>query len=198
MRYRSQRSINLGLVRSPLRVPAVYFYLIRKGCCCCSVAKSCLSLCDPMDCSMPGLPVPHRLPELALVSVHEVGDAIHHFILCHPLFLLPSISSSIRVFSSESAVCNRWPKYWSLNFSISPSDEYSGLISFRIDGLDLLAVQGTLKSHLQHHSLKAPVLQCSAFFMVQLLHLYTTTGKVIALIIWIFVSSVILAFYYDV
>ena len=114
-----------------------------------------------------------------------------HLILCHPLLLLPSIFPSIRVFSNESALHIRWPKYWSFSFSISPSNEYSGLISFRIDCLDLLAVQGTLKSLLQHHSSKASILWCSAFFMVQLSHPYMTTGKTIALTICTFVSKAI-------
>ena len=105
----------------------------------------------------------------------------NHLILCHPLLLLPSIFPSIRVFSNELTFCIRWLKYWSFSFSISPSNEYSGLISFRIDWFDLLAVQGTLKSLLQHHSLKSSVLWLSAFFMVQLSHLYMTTGKSIAL-----------------
>ena len=104
-----------------------------------------------------------------------------HLILCHPLLLLPSIFPNIRVFSNESALLIRWPKYWSFSFSISPSNEYSGLISFRMDWLELLAVQGTLKSLLQHHSPKASILQCSAFFIVQLSHPYMTTGKTIAL-----------------
>ena len=114
----------------------------------------------------------------------------NYLILCHPLLLLPSILPSIRVFSNELALCIRWPKYWSFCFSISPSNEYSGLISFRIDWFDLLTVQGTLKSLLQHHSLKASVLQHSAFLMVQLSHLHMTTGKTIALTIWTFVSKV--------
>ena len=113
----------------------------------------------------------------------------NHPILCHPLLLLPSIFPSIRVFSNESVLHIRWPKYWSFSFSISPSNEYSGLISSRIDWFDLLALQGTLKSLLQHHSLKASILWCSAFFMVQLSHSYMTTGKIIALITWIFVSK---------
>ena len=115
----------------------------------------------------------------------------NHLILCHPLLLLPSIFPSIRVFSNESALCIWCPKYWSFSFSISPSNEYSGLISFRIDWLNLLAVQRTLKSLLQLHSSKASVLQCSAFFMVQLSHPYMTTGKTIALTIWTFVDQVI-------
>ena len=130
-----------------------------------------------MDCSTPGFPVHHQLPELAQTHDHRFSDAIQP---SHPLLLLPSILPSIRVFSSESLLCIRWSKYWS--FSISPSNEYSGLISFRMDWLDLFAVQGTLKSLLQHHSSKASILRCSAFFMVQLSHLYMTTGKTIALI----------------
>ena len=114
----------------------------------------------------------------------------NHLILCHPLLLLPSISPSIRVFSNESALHMRWPKYWSFSFNISPSNEHPGLISFRMDWLDLLAVQGTLKSLLQHHSPKASILLCSAFFIVQLSHPYMTTGKTIALTRWTFVGKV--------
>ena len=114
----------------------------------------------------------------------------NHLILCRPLLLLPSVFPGIRVFSNESALCIRWPKYWSFSFSISPSNEYLGLISFRIDWLDLLAVQGTLKSVLQHHSSKASILQRSALFIDQLSHPYVTTGKTIALTIRIFVSKV--------
>ena len=114
----------------------------------------------------------------------------NHLILCHPFLLLPSIFPSIRVFSNESALCIRWPKYWSFSFSISPSNEYSRLISFRMDWLDLLLVQGTLKSLLQHHSSKASNLQCSAFFIVQLSHPYMTTGKTIAWTRWTFVGKV--------
>ena len=120
---------------------------------------------------------------LKLMSIESVMPS-NHLILYHPLLLLPSIFPSIRVFPNELALCIRWPKYWSFGFSISPSNEYSGLISFRINWLDLLAVQGTLKSLLQLHSSKASILQCSAFFMVQLSHLYMTTGKTIALTIW--------------
>ena len=122
--------------------------------------------------------------------VHRVGDAIHHLILCRPLLLLPSIFPSIRVFSNESVLCIRWPKDWSFSFSISLSNEYLGLISFRIDRLDLLGVQRTLKSLLQHHSSKASILWRSAFFIVQLSHPYMTTGKTIALTIWTFVGKV--------
>ena len=114
----------------------------------------------------------------------------NHLINCRPLLLLPSIFPSIRVFSSESVLHIRWPKYLSFSFSISPSNEYSGLISFRMDGLDLLAVQGTLKSLLQHQSSKVSILRCSAFFIVQLSHPCTTTGKTIALTIWTFVGKV--------
>ena len=114
----------------------------------------------------------------------------NHLILCHPLLVLPSIFPSIRVFSNELTLCIKWPKYWSFSFIISSSNEYSGLISFRIDRFGLLAVQGTLKSLLQHHSLKAPILQYSAFFKVQLSHPYMTTGKTIALTIWTFVGKV--------
>ena len=113
-----------------------------------------------------------------------------HLILCHPLLLLPTIPPSIRVFSDESTLHIRWPKYWSFSFSISPSNEHPGLISFRLDWLDLLAVHGTLKSLLQHHSSKASILRCSAFFIVQLSHPYMTTGKTIALSRWTFVSKV--------
>ena len=134
-----------------------------------------------MNHSMPGLPVHHQLPEFTQTLVHRVGDAIQPSHLCRPLLLLPSIPPSIRVFSNESTLRIRWPKYWHFSFSISPSNEYSGLISFRMDWFDLLAVQGTLKSLLQHHSSKASVLRCSAFFTVQLSHPYMTTGKTIAL-----------------
>ena len=125
-------------------------------------------LCNPMDCSTPGFPVHHQLPESALIYVHWVGNAIHHLILCRPLLLPPSTFPSIRGFSNESFLHIRWPKYWSFSFSISPSNEYSRMISFRMDWLNLLAVQGTLKSLLQHHSSKTSILWHSAFFMVQL------------------------------
>ena len=131
-----------------------------------------------MDCSMPGLPVHQRLLELAQTHGHQVGDAIH-LILCCPLLLLPSVFPSIRVFSNELVFCIRWPKYWSFSFSIRPSNEYSGLIAFRIDWFDLFSVQGTLKSILQHYSSKASIFWCSAFFIVQLSHPYMTTGKTI-------------------
>ena len=135
----------------------------------------------PVVCSTLGLPVHHQLPELAQTHVHWVVMPSKHLIVCRPLLFLPSVFPSIRVFSSESVLHIRWPKYWSFSFSISPSNEYSGLISFRMDSLDLLAVQGTLKSLLQHHSSKASILRCSAFFIVRLSHPYMTTGKTIAL-----------------
>ena len=130
------------------------------------VPQSCPILYDPMDCST-GFPVYHQLLELAQTHVHRVGDAIQPSHPLSPLLLLPSFFPSIRVFSDESVLLIRWPKYWSFNFSISPSNEYSGLISFRMESFDI-AVQGTLKSLLQHHSLKASIFQCSAFFMVHL------------------------------
>ena len=151
-----------------------------------SVAQSCPTLCDPMDHSTPGLTVHHQLPEFTQTHVHESVMPFNHLILCHPLFLSPSIFPSIRVFSNESALHIRWPKYWNFSFNISPSNEHSGLISFRMDWLDLLAVQGTLKSLLQHHSSKASILWCSAFLTVQLSHPYMTSGKTIALTRWTF------------
>ena len=156
----------------------------------CSVAQLCPTLCDPMDCSTSGFPVYHQVPELAQTHVHQVMMPSNHLILCPPLLLPPSIILSIRVFSNESVLHIRWPKYWSFSFSISSSNEYSGLISFRIDWLGLLAVQGTLKSPLQHHSSKASILQHSAFVMVPLSHPYMTTGKTIALTRWTLVDKV--------
>ena len=133
-----------------------------------------------MDGSAPGLPVHHQLLELLkLTSIKSVMPS-HHLILCHPLLLLPPIPPSIKVFSNESTLRMRWPEYWSFSFSIIPSKEYPGLISFRMNWLDLLAVQGTLKSILQHQSSKASILWHSAFFTVQLSHPYMTTGKTIA------------------
>ena len=126
---------------------------------------------------------------LKLMPIESVMPSIH-LILCHPLLLLPSIFPSIRVFSNESTLRIRWPKYWSFSFNISPSNEYTGLISFRMDWLDLLAVQGTLKSLLQHHTSKASILQHSAFFIFQLSHPYMTTGKTIVLTKWTFVGKV--------
>ena len=143
-----------------------------------------------MNCSTPALPVQHQPLEPTQTYFRWVGDASNHLILCRPLLLLPSIFPSIRVFSNESTLRRRWPKYWSFSFSISPSYEYSGLISFRMDSLNLLAVQGTLKSLLQYHNSKASILQCSDFFRVQLSHPYRTTGKIIALTRWTFVGKV--------
>ena len=142
-------------------------------------------LCDPMDCSTPGLPVHHQLPEFTQTHVHESVMPSNHLILCCPLLLLPSIFPRIRVFSNESALCLRWPKYWSFSFSISSSNEYSGLIFFRMDWLDLLAVQGALTSLVQNHSSKA-----LSFFIVQLSHPYMIIRKTIALTRWNFVGKV--------
>ena len=150
----------------------------------------CPTLCDPMNRSTPGFPVHHQLPEFTQTHIHRVSDAIQP---SHPL-LSPSPPApnppSIRVFSNESTLCMRWPKYWSFSFSIIPSKEIPGLISFRKDWLDLLAVQGTLKSLPQHHSSKASILRRSAFFTVQLSHPYMTTGKTIALTRRTFVGKV--------
>ena len=143
-----------------------------------------------MNCSTPGLPVHHHLPEFTKTHSIESVMPSSHLTLCHPLLLLPPIPPSIRVFSSESTLHIRWPKYWSFSFSISPSKEHPVLISFRMDWLDLLAVQGILKSLLQHHSSKASVLWCSAFLTVQLSHPYMTTGKTIALTRRTFVDKV--------
>ena len=155
-----------------------------------SVAQLCLTLFEPMNCGTPGLPVHHQLPEfLKLMSIESVMPS-SHLILCHPLLLLPPIPPSIRVFSNESTLHMRWPKYWSFSFSISPSNEHPGLISFRMDSLDLLAVQGILKSLFQHRSSKASILRCSAFFTVQLSHPCMTTGKTIALTRRTFVGKV--------
>ena len=149
-----------------------------------AITQSCPTLCDPMDCSMPGFPVHHQLPELTQTDVMSSN----HLILCH-LLLLPSIFPSIRVFPKEAVLRIRRPKYWSFSFSISLSNEYSGLIFFRMDWLDILAVQGILKSLLQHHSSEASILWRSAFFMVQLSYPYMTTGKTTALTRWTFVSK---------
>ena len=156
----------------------------------CSVAQSCLTLCDPMNRSTPGLPVHHQLLEFTQIHVHRVHDAIQP---SHPLSS-PSppafnLSQHQGLFN-ESTLRMRWPKYWSFSFSIIPSKEHPVLISFRMDWLDLLAVQGTLKSLLQHHSSNASILQHSAFFTVQLSHPYMTTGKTIALCKWTFVGKI--------
>jgi len=155
-----------------------------------SVLSDSMNHSDPTNHSTPGLPVHHQLPEFTQTHVHWVGDAIQP---SHPLsflLLLPSIPPSITVFSNESTLHMRWPKYRSLSLSISCYNEHPGLISFRMDWLDLLAVQGTLKSLLQHHSSKASILRRSAFFTVQLSHPYMTSGKTITLTRWTFVGKV--------
>ena len=155
-----------------------------------SVTQSCLTLCKPWNAArQASLSITNSQNLLKLMSIKSVMPS-NHLILCHPLLLPPSIFTSIRVFSSESVLHIRWPKYWSFSFSISPSNEYSGRISFRMDWLDLLEVQGTLKSLLPHHSSKASILWCSAFFIVQVSHSYMTTGKIIALTRQMFVSKV--------
>ena len=146
-----------------------------------SVTQSCPTLGNPMNRSMPSLHVHHQLPELAQTPVHESVMPSNQLILCRPLLLLPSIFFSIRAFSNESVLHIGWPKYRSFSFSISRSREYSGLISIRTDWFDLLAAQGTLKSLVQHDSSKASILQCSAFFRVQLSHPYMTTGQTMEL-----------------
>ena len=155
-----------------------------------SVAQSCPTPCDTMNRSTPGLPVHHQLPEFTQTRVHQSVMSSSHLILCRPLLLLPPIPPSIRVFCNESVLHIRWPKYWSFSFSISSSNEHPGLVSFRMDWLDLLAVQGTLKSLLQHHSSKASILWRSAFIRVQLSHPYVTTENTIALTRWTFVGKV--------
>ena len=156
-----------------------------------SVAQSCPMLCDPMDFSTPGFPViTNSWSLLKLMSIESVMPS-NHLILSHPLLLPPSIFPSIRVFSNESVLHIKWPNYFrSFSFSISPSSEYSGLISFSIDWLDLLAAQRTLKILLQNHTSKASILQHSPFFIVQLSHSYTTIGKTIVLTRWTFVGKV--------
>ena len=155
-----------------------------------SVALSCPALCDPMDCThQASLSITNFRSSLKLMSIQSVMPS-NHFILCRPLLLPPSVSPSIRIFSNESVLHIRWPKYWSYSFSISPSNEHAGLISFKMDRLDLLEVQGTLKSLLQYHSSKASILLHSAFFIVQLSHPYMTTGKTIVLTTWTFVGKV--------
>ena len=153
-----------------------------------SVTQSCLTLSDPMDCSMPGLPVHHQLRKFTQTHVYWVSDAIQQ---SHPLSApSPPAFSLSQHQGLFSALCIKWPKYWSFSFSISPSNEYSGLLSFRMNWLDLLAVQGPLKSLLQLHSSKASILLCSAFCIAQLLHPYMTTGKTIALTRQTFVGKV--------
>ena len=162
----------LGRHTSTVGLPSAWFS---------SVAQSCPTLCNPMDCSRPGFPVyDHSQSLLKLMSIESVMPS-NHLILCRPLLLPPSIFPSIRVFSNLALCIIKWPKYWRFSFNISLSNEHSGLICFRMDCLDLLAVQGILKSLLQHHSSITSILQCSAFFIVQLSHPYITTGKTIAL-----------------
>ena len=158
-----------------------------------SVTQLYLTLCDPVDSRTPGFPVHHQ-SFLRLMSIESVMPSIH-LILCCPLLLLPSIFPRIRVFSNESFLHIWWPKYWSFSFSISPSNEYSGPIAYRIDRFDLLTGQGTLKSLLQHHSSKASILWLSAFFIVQLPHPYMTSGKIIDLTRWNFVGKVMSLLY---
>ena len=149
-----------------------------------------------MNLSMPGLlSITNSWSSPKLMSIELVMPS-NHLILCHPLLLLPSILPNIRVFSNESVLRIRWPKYWSFSFNINPSNEHPGLISFRMDWLDLHAVQGTLKSLLQHHSSKASIFQCSAFFIIQLSHPCMTTGETIALTRQIFVDKVCLCFFF--
>ena len=155
---------------------------------------SCPTLCDPMDCHTPAfLYFTISWSLLKLLSI-ELMMPSSHLILCHPLLILLSIFPSIRVFSNESALHIRWPKYWSFTFRISPSNEYSGLISIRIDWFDLLVVQSTLRSLLQHHNSKASILQWSVFFRLQLSHLYVTTGKTIVLTLWPLLAKWCLSF----
>ena len=157
------------------------------------VAQSCPILCNPMDWSMPGLPVCHQLPEFTKTHVHRVSDAINHLILCRPLLLLPSVFPSRRVFSNELVLCIRWPKYWSFSLSISPSNEYSGLISFRIDWLDLLAVRGTQESS-PTPQFKSINYSALSFLYGPTSHPYMTTGKTKALTRQIFVGQVMSLF----
>ena len=164
-------------------------------CCCCSVVKSCQILCNSMNCSMPDFPVLHFSQSLLKFMRTELVMLSNYLILCHPLLLLPSIFPSIRVFSNELALHIKWPKYCSIRFSISPSNEYSGLISFRMDWFDLLTIQWTLESLLQHHNSKAPILWHLAFFMGQLSHLHMTTGKTTALTRQTFVRKVMSLFF---
>ena len=167
-----------------------YWYFSR----CLLVAQLCPTLCNTMNCSMPGfLVITNSQSLLKFMSMDSVMPS-NHLILYRPLLLPPSIFPSIRVFSKESALCIRWLKFWSFSFGISPSNEYSGMISFRKDWLDILAVQGMLKNLLQHHNSKASYLHGSAFFIVQISHPYMTTGKVIALTRWTFVCKVMFCF----
>ena len=157
------------------------YHVVRIICCCCLVSRSCLTLCYPVDWSTPASSVLHCLLEFAKTMFIDSVMPSNHLIFCCPLLLLPSVFLNIRVFSKELAHHIMWPNFWSFSFSISPSNEHSRLISYRIELFDLFAVQETLKSLLQHHSSTASILQHSAFFMVQLSHMYMTTGKTIAL-----------------
>ena len=162
----------------------------KSKCCCFSVAQSCLTLCDPMEACQASLSIINSWSLLKLVFIELVMPS-NHLILCCPLLLPPSIFPSIRVFSNESVLHIKWPKYWSFSFRVSPSNEEAGLISFRINCFDLLEVQETLKSLLQQHSSKASILLCSVFFIVQLSYPYMTTGKTIALTRQTFVGKMI-------
>ena len=174
--------MDMGVFNIMSKCPSVQFS---------SVAQSCPTLCDPMNHSTPGLPVHHQLPEFTQTHIHRVSDAIQP---SHPLWSpsppAPNPSQHQSLFQWVNS-CMRWPKYWSFSFSIIPSKEIPRLISFRMDWLDLLAVQGTLKSLLQHRSSKASILWCSGFFIVQLSHPYMTTGKTIALTRWTDRKSVV-------
>ena len=153
------------------------YFCQEQYCCCCSGAQPCPALCNPMDCSLPGLSVPYHLLKFAQVHVHCISVMTSsHLTLWCPLLLLPSIFPRIRDFPNESALCIRWPKYWSFSFSISPYNEYSGLTSLKIEWFDLLAVQGTLRSLLQHPSLKASIFWHSTFFKALLSQPYVTNG----------------------
>ena len=169
-RFLSHKLIDWGpFIKLYFCCPTTTSHLWSSIVCCCSVAHSCLTLCDPTDCSMPDFLFLHYLPEFAQTHVHWLSDGwMNHFILYRPLPLLPSIFPNINVFSNELALQIRRRKCWNFGFNISPSNEYSELISFRSDWFDLLAVQAALMCLLQHHSSKASVLQCSAFFMVQI------------------------------
>ena len=188
--YMSVSGISPPLNLFPSTIPLSWKH---QNFCCCSVTQLCLTLCDPVNCRMPcflSFTISWNL--LKFMSIESLMPS-NHLILYHPL-LLPSIFPSFRVFSSKSALCIRWPKYWRFTFSISPSNEHSGLISFSIDWFDLFVVQRTLKSLLQHQNCKASILQCLAFFMVQLSHAYMITGKTIALTIQTFDGNWCLCF----
>ena len=184
--YSGQCLLNISITNNKSEFVVIYYYSVHFS----SVAQSCLTLYEPLDCSMPGFPVHHQLLGLTWTCVHRVGDAIQP---SHPLSFPspPAFNlSQHQGLSNESVLCIRWLEYWSFSFNISPSNELSGLISFQIDWFDLLAVQGTLKNLLQHHSSKSSILWHSASLIVQLSHPYMTTGKTIALTTWTFVSKV--------